>query len=900
MQIPYKEEIESIVKNKKVQIGLTIVLFLIVLYFSTALRFNNLPVLKDQTTGLYTSNDLDSLYFYRIAETKMNNGGVLPPIDVLRSPAYNITWFQEILPDVLILMYKIEKIFSPSITFDYSAAISGPIIFAMILVAFFILSLLLIKSKIASLIASAFLAFSPAFLFRSVAGFYDHDHLGVLAILLCLICLFFGFKLFERSWKQTILWGILLGFFTTLIFVSWGGAITFIFVLIPLTALIFYLFGVENKEKFIALYFLWIIFSVLCVKIFGFSFSSLANRYLNSEGIAVLFFLGFIIIDYILEKFRERKYFEKIKYKKLSSLIITFILGIFGLILIKKNPIYIIKEAWATLIFPFFGTFAGRVGSTVAENAQPYLVDLISQVGKPLFYLFLLGLIFLGFAFAKKIGNKKYKVIGFLSWIALCFGILFSRTSSSIKFLNGESIISQAIYLIGALSFFGFLFFIEIKEKIILNKRIIIFIAIAITLMINARAAIRSFFLITPFICLIAGYSLCKMIDSFKKIKEEISKYIVIAGIILVFILTFYYLFGNPINNTPGNYNIISEQAKYVGASANEQWQNAMAWARNNTKEGEIFVHWWDYGYFVQNMANRPTVTDGGHSGGSNTDFYIGRDILTTPNPKTAYSFMKTWNVSYLLIDPTEIGKYGAYSKIGSNDSWDRFSTGPSVGVTSEQNIKETSTGVIKIYSMGGCVDEDIKYQNIFLPGLSVSKTQNIVCNSYLAGIIVEMNAVENNSVGFKQPEAVFVYNNQQIKIPIKNLYFNGQRTSFEGGIDAVAYIIPSIDSQGQLDQTGAIIYLSPRVFNSLIGKLYILGDYYKEYGGLELVKKEQDPVVTYFNQYLSGKLGDFVYYQGLRAPLKIWKVDYPEETQTHQEFLQSNFTYGGLDYYFT
>ena len=67
-----------------------------------------------------------------------------------------------------------------------------------------------------------------------------------------------------------------------------------------------------------------------------------------------------------------------------------------------------------------------------------------------------------------------------------------------------------------------------------------------------------------------------------------------------------------------------SIQAQHTGPSANAQWQGAMSWVRNNTTEGSLFVHWWDYGYWIQYLGERPTVTDGGHSN-SYWDHLIGR-----------------------------------------------------------------------------------------------------------------------------------------------------------------------------------------------------------------------------------------------------------------------------------
>jgi asparagine N-glycosylation enzyme membrane subunit Stt3 len=891
--------IRDVANNKKLQITLTIILFLILLYASTAMRLSNLPVLKDATTGKYISNDLDSLYFYREAQALLDNNWHLPAVDALRAPAQGHGWINELVAYSIAGLYKIEQIFSPSITFDYSAAIYGPIVFAILLVIFFMLCWALTRSKLSSLVGSAFLAFSPAFLFRSVAGFYDHDGIGVLAIIISCMVLVFSFKKLEEKLRNVFLRGILFGLSAYLVLFSWGGGITFLFIVAPLASLIYYLCGTGNKERFILFYLTWVITYVLSIVIFGYESIKFAiNTLTGATGFAVSFMALFFIIDWLIEKYKHNLNFFKKEYLRVYSFGMSIVLGLIALIVMGKNPIVLVETIWSTLIYPFFGTFGERLATTVAENAQPYLTDLTAQIGKPVFYLFVLGLFFIGLNFIKEIKHTKYKPIGMLSWIAICFGILFSRSSAS-SLLNGSNFISQAVYLTGVLFFFAFIFFIEKEEKLKLNGKTVVLIAIAIAVMINARAAVRSFFLITPFISLIAGYSVYEIISSLGKAKDETLKYILWAGTIIVCLLVVFALFG--FASTPGIYQISSNQAKYVGPSANDQWQNAMAWTRNNTSPEDIFVHWWDYGYFVQTFANRPTVTDGGHAAGSNADYSIGRYVLTTPIPATAFSYMKTWNVSYLLIDPTDMGKYGAFSKIGSNDSYDRISTGPISGATNSQNTQETATGITKIYNLGSCVDGDISYNGTFLPGISVNAQQSLNCNSYIGGIILEMEMKGNTSVVFKQPQAVFIYNNKQYKIPMKNLYFEGKMISFGSGLDAVAYIIPSIDTKGQFDETGAVIYLSPRIFNSLLGRVYILNDYYKEYVGLTLANKEDDAAVKYFSQYTGGKMNEFIYYQGLRAPLKIWKVTAPAGTQTHSEFLNPSLTngYSGQDRYF-
>jgi len=74
----------NFLKQNKIQWIITIAVFLIILFMSTSVRLSNLNALKDITTGNYSLADLDAQYFYRIAQTTVDNNGVLPEYDDMR------------------------------------------------------------------------------------------------------------------------------------------------------------------------------------------------------------------------------------------------------------------------------------------------------------------------------------------------------------------------------------------------------------------------------------------------------------------------------------------------------------------------------------------------------------------------------------------------------------------------------------------------------------------------------------------------------------------------------------------------------------------------------------------------------------------------------------------------
>jgi len=62
--------------------------------------------------------------------------------------------------------------------------------------------------------------------------------------------------------------------------------------------------------------------------------------------------------------------------------------------------------------------------------------------------------------------------------------------------------------------------------------------------------------------------------------------------------------------NVPGQLTCSSIFA-YLGGSFPQDWPQALQWMRDNLPEDAIVVSWWDYGYWIETLANRTTLADG-------------------------------------------------------------------------------------------------------------------------------------------------------------------------------------------------------------------------------------------------------------------------------------------------
>jgi hypothetical protein len=401
-------------------------------------------------------------------------------------------------------------------------------------------------------------------------------------------------------------------------------------------------------------------------------------------------------------------------------------------------------------------------------------------------------------------------------------------------------------------------------------------------MLVSARGAIRLFFVITPFVCFSSSFFIRKIFTYRKKSRDELMKFFFLLLIILALVGAIFS-FGSFYAST-------NNQAKNTGPSAGLQWQKAMSWVRDNTPEGSIFVHWWDYGHWVTYLGERPVVTDGGHAVGY-WDHLIGRYLLTTPDPKTAFSFMKSHDVSYLLIDPTDIGKYGAYSKIGSGqEGIDRYSWIPTM-VSSPEQIQETKDGEIRIYQGGTPLDQDIIYN---LDGREIFLPENLAA---IGGFILETKR-SSSGISINQPQGAFIYNQEQITLPLRYLYFNGELTDFGSGVESTVVLVQRIyqNQQGtQLDLLGAAMYLSPKVSNSLFAQLYLMNDPSNQYESITLAHAETDPNIATIRSQ-GAEVDEFVYFGRILGPIKIWEVGYPSNVLEREEFLSHSGDFGELD----
>ncbi|MFW6283411.1 MAG: STT3 domain-containing protein, partial [Minisyncoccales bacterium] len=319
--------------DRRVQIGLIVLLMVAILALGTLIRVQNSSLLIDQTTEEYIPLALDPYYFMRISETIVETGGDLPAVDPLRNPVRATGWSPEILPDSTVGIFKVLNILGVEKGLGFAVVINPVVFFVLGALVFFFLIFYLTKSKWIALLSTFMLSIIPPYLYRTMMGFADHESIGMFAFFSALLVFAISLRIGKKKSNLTnnILLGLLLGLVTTFTIISWGGVAKFLFMIIPLGFLVYWLVHCKEKDSGNKIWFygLWLVSVLLFNSVFGIAISETVRRYLlNAVGFFSLLVLGIIIIDYLMIKYLPRVK-SKISedYRVFFSTALTIVLG---------------------------------------------------------------------------------------------------------------------------------------------------------------------------------------------------------------------------------------------------------------------------------------------------------------------------------------------------------------------------------------------------------------------------------------------------------------------------------------------------------------------------------------------------------------------------------------------
>lgn len=102
-----------------------------------------------------------------------------------------------------------------------------------------------------------------------------------------------------------------------------------------------------------------------------------------------------------------------------------------------------------------------------------------------------------------------------------------------------------------------------------------------------------------------------------------------------------------------GNWTTISKSPPVIlnGGSAynvaTNDWKDSLNWIKENTPENSVIAAWWDYGYWISTMSDRPTLTDNATID-SNKIQKVAKTLLSSPDD--AWTTFQEMEADYVVV----------------------------------------------------------------------------------------------------------------------------------------------------------------------------------------------------------------------------------------------------------
>ncbi len=91
-----------------------------------------------------------------------------------------------------------------------------------------------------------------------------------------------------------------------------------------------------------------------------------------------------------------------------------------------------------------------------------------------------------------------------------------------------------------------------------------------------------------------------------------------------------------------------------------KDWPDALAWMKANITDGSVVCSWWDYGYWIETMANKTTMADGATQT-TQQIAEIGKIMMLQPNE--SIKILDQYNADYIVVFVT-------YNPSNPNSQW--------------------------------------------------------------------------------------------------------------------------------------------------------------------------------------------------------------------------------------
>ena len=761
---------------------------------------------------------LDPYYYFRLAGDVLENGKVLL-FDTWRNPPLGSDRGFDLFPYIMAYWSKFLGFFGVS---REMAHIIYPPISMIFTVLFFYLWLRLLVKKRVAMLAALFLAVIPGFVFRTGAGFADHEAISIMFMFLSL-WLFTKADLMDISRNKYLLM-LASGVAAFLMGVTWVG---YPMLILTISGYLLIKMMLSKKVGDYSKY-LWFAAFVFLMLIVG-------KLHWKSYGWLIGFFsFGVLLVNDLLNK---RKLFLP------NSVLSILIVGIGGLVL---NSLFEFLDLGAFIWSILNAAGGDKLASTTSEIARTYVTSGHSYIMNYgyLTFVALFGVFFLSWKLFVGI-SKKLRITLSVIIVISTFILTMGNWSNEFQFLGSNYIYLMFLVAFGLLGYYLYLYYTRRKSFDSLadlkNINLALLLVYFLIMGLLARTGVRFIFVFAPAIAIFSAIAFDDFLMHAKRLKFAQ------LGVILVIGLMSFTAVG---------------QAAGVSDSMRSglpgTWENSMEWISENTPEESVISHWWDYGYWTQAIGNRPSISDGGKPGGQFFIYTLARYGMTHNNINESMEYFSAHEVDYLLYSGEEIGKYGAFAKLGSDKYNDRVSL---IGTFALQGEDEAREGKKLVYGGNWPIDSPIIEGRKVIPAGAGRMNK------------IELYFDDSGNVA-RAPRATIVANGFEREYGIPCLVIDGFKLSFDiesEVIDGCIKVIPGVQGEYQNPLAG-LLFMSNKVKDGLFGRLYV---------NVEIIPE--------FTEVYSSGFPVMIYNGQIVGPVKIWKLNYPTNLPNTDRFLNQS-----------
>ena len=505
------------------------------------------------------------------------------------------------------VIYHILRFLSIPVDIRNVCVLLAPAFSGLTALAMYLLTSEMTTSSSAGLLAAAFMGITPGYISRSVAGSYDNEAIAIFLLV-------FSFYLWIKAVKVgSIMWGALAALFYGYMVSAWGGYV-FITNLIPLHVFVLILMGRFSSRIYIA-YTTWYALGTLAsmqVPFVGF----LPIR--SSDHMAALGVFGLLNLVGFFDYFRNQlpsKQFQTLLLA-LGGLIFAVLIG--GLTVLTVSGV----------IAPWSGRFYSLWDTGYAKIHIPIIASVSEHqpTAWPNFYFDLNLLIWL-----------------FPAGVYMCF----------LK-LKDEHVF-VVIYAVFASYFAG----VMVRLMLTLTPIVCVAAALALSHVINTYTQIDS-----PSedasangsaesnnsvkaAKVAANPSLRSAREKLVGIYSIVSKAVVTSmatSFLLLFVAHCTWVTSNAYSSPSV---VLASRLPDGSQHIIDDYREAYYWLRQNTEQNARIMSWWDYGYQIGGMADRPTLVD--NNTWNNTHIATVGKAMSS-REEVSYPILRQHDVDYVLV----------------------------------------------------------------------------------------------------------------------------------------------------------------------------------------------------------------------------------------------------------